>query len=45
MSVNINIVSDENKVEAPPEPQGVKIEVVEKDEIDSWHVEWEKDND
>jgi len=34
MSVNINITSDENKVEAPPEPQGVKIEVVEKDEID-----------
>ena len=34
MSVNINIVSDENKAETPPEPQGVKIEVVEKDEID-----------
>ena len=34
MSVNINIVSDEEKVEAPPEPQGVKIEVIEKDEID-----------
>ncbi len=34
MSVNINIVSDENKVETPPEPQGVKIEIVQKDEID-----------
>ncbi len=34
MSVNISIVSDENKVEAPPEPQGVKIEIVQKDEID-----------
>ncbi len=34
MSVNINIVSDENKIETPPEPQGVKIEIVEKDEID-----------
>jgi len=34
MSVNINIVSDEEKVEAPPEPQGVKIEIVQKDEIE-----------
>ena len=34
MSVNINIVSDEKKVETPPEPQGVKIEIVEKDRID-----------
>jgi len=33
MSVNINIVSDEEEVEAPPEPQGVKIEIVQKDEI------------
>ena len=34
MSVNINIVSDEEEVEAPPEPQGIKIEIVQKDEID-----------
>lgn len=34
MSVNINVVSDEEKVETPPEPQGVKIEIVQKDEID-----------
>jgi hypothetical protein len=34
MSVNINIKSDEEKVETPPEPQGVKIEIVQKDEID-----------
>ena len=33
MSVNINIVSDEEEVEAPPEPQGIKIEIVQKDEI------------
>ena len=34
MSININIVSDEEKVETPAEPQGVKIEIVEKDRID-----------
>ena len=34
MSVNISIVSDEDKVEVPPEPQGVKIEIVQKDEVD-----------
>jgi len=34
MSVNINIVSDEEKLEVPPEPQGVKIEIVQKDEVD-----------
>lgn len=34
MSVNINIVPDEEKVEVPPEPQGVKIEIIEKDRID-----------
>ena len=33
MSVNINIVSDEEEVETPPEPQGIKIEIVQKDEI------------
>ena len=33
MSVNINIVSDEEEVESPPEPQGIKIEIVQKDEI------------
>ena len=35
MSVNINIKSDEEKVETPPEPQGVKIQIVQKD----WQVE------
>lgn len=34
MSVNINITSDEGQLETPSEPQGVKIEIVEKDQID-----------
>ena len=34
MSVNINIVSDEEQAPLPPEPQGIKIEIVQKDEID-----------
>ena len=33
MSVNINITSDEEKANTPPEPQGVKIEIIEKDEV------------
>ena len=34
MSVNINITSGEEQPELPPEPQGVKIEIVEKDRIE-----------
>ena len=34
MSVNINITSDEEQSQLPPEPQGVKIEIIEKDEIE-----------
>ena len=34
MSVNINITSGEEQPQLPPEPQGVKIEIVEKDRIE-----------
>lgn len=34
MAVNINITSGEEQTQTPPEPQGVKIEIVEKDRID-----------
>ena len=34
MSVNINITSDEGQLETLSEPQGVKIEIIEKDQID-----------
>jgi len=34
MAININIDSSANQTEQPSEPQGVKIEVVEKDEIE-----------
>lgn len=34
MAININIDSSANQTEQPPEPQSVKIEVVEKDEIE-----------
>ena len=34
MSVNINITTDDQQVSPPQEPEGVKIEVVEKDRID-----------
>jgi len=34
MPVNINITSDNKEPIAPPEPQGVRIEIVEKDKIE-----------
>jgi len=34
MAVSINITSDEEQPQTTPEPQGVKIEIVEKDRID-----------
>ena len=34
MSVNINITTDNEQVPTPQEPEGVKIEIVEKDKVD-----------